>query len=94
MFKNCFLGGSSLYLGHQRLAQQELVHCGEDFCLPLLELLKACHLDGESLGREHQELRLQLPQVGEGNGVGVPVVEEEADTGVLGHRLNANPMPF
>ena len=94
MFKNCFLGGSSLYLGHQRLAQQELVDCGEDFWLPLLELLEACHLNRESLGRQHQELWLQLPQVGEGDGVGVPVVEEEADTGVLGHGLDTNPMPL
>ena len=83
-----------MHLGHQRLAQQELVDCGEDFWLPLLELLEACHLNGESLGRQHQELRLQLPQVGEGDGVGVPVVEEEADARVLSYGFNTNSMPF
>ena len=83
-----------MHLGHQGLAQQELVDRGEDFCLPLLELLEACHLDRESLGRQHQELWLQLPQVGEGDGVGVPVVEEEADAGVLSYGFDANSMPF
>ena len=44
--------------------------------------------------RQHQELGLQVSEVGKSDGVRVPMVEEETEAGVVADGLDSNSMPF